>query len=85
MQDQMNANPARQGRVPWNKGKLTRAKPPLRPKHARPLRPTPNDISCPCCDARKNKREGCAYLKPLQTLTAGIPFGRPYSAPFSVR
>jgi hypothetical protein len=37
------------------------------------------------CDARKNKREGCAYLKPLQTLTAGIPFGRPYSAPFSVR
>jgi len=31
------------------------------------------------------KREGCAYLKPLQTLTAGIPFGRPYSAPFSVR
>ena len=34
------------------------------------------------CDARKNKREGCAYLKPLQTLTAGIPFGRPYSAPF---
>jgi len=47
--------------------------------------PTPNDISCPCCDARKNKREGCAYLKPLQTLTAGIPFGRPYSAPFSVR
>jgi hypothetical protein len=21
----------------------------------------------------------------LQTLTAGIPFGRPYSAPFSVR
>jgi dihydroorotase len=30
-------------------------------------------------------REGCAYLKPLQTLTAGIPFGRPYSAPFSVR
>jgi len=45
----------------------------------------PNDISCPCCDARKNKREECAYLKPLQTLTAGIPFGRPYSAPFSVR
>jgi hypothetical protein len=28
---------------------------------------------------------GCAYLKPLQTLTAGIPFGRPYSAAFSVR
>jgi len=24
-------------------------------------------------------------LKPLQTLTAGIPFRRPYSAPFSLR
>jgi len=49
------------------------------------LKVWPTDISCPCCDARKNKREGCACLKPLQTLTAGIPFGRPYSAPFSVR
>jgi hypothetical protein len=47
--------------------------------------PTPNDISCSCRDARKNKREGYAYLKPLQTLTAGIPFGRLYSAAFSVR
>ena len=32
MQDQMNATPAPK-RVPWNKGKLTGAKPPLRPKH----------------------------------------------------
>jgi len=31
------------------------------------------------------RRAQGAYLKPLQTLTAGIPFGRPYSAPFSVR
>ena len=38
MQDQMNANPARQGRVPWNKGKLTGAKPPLRPKHVWSIR-----------------------------------------------
>jgi dihydroorotase len=36
-------------------------------------------------DTRNNKREGRAYLKPVHTVTAGIPFGRPYSAPFSVR
>jgi hypothetical protein len=30
--NQVNASPAPM-RVPWNKGKLTRAKPPLRPKH----------------------------------------------------
>jgi integrase len=38
MQDQMNANRAREGRVPWNKGKLTGAKPPLRPKHVWSIR-----------------------------------------------
>src|ERR1700709_2357733 len=32
MQDQVNSVPAPK-RVPWNKGKLTGAKPPLRPKH----------------------------------------------------
>ncbi len=32
MQDHVNATPAPK-RVPWNKGKLTGAKPPLRPKH----------------------------------------------------
>ena len=36
-------------------------------------------------DARNNRREGRAYLKPVQTVTAGVPFGRPYNAPFSVR
>lgn len=36
-------------------------------------------------DTRNNKREGKAYLKPVQTVTGGIAFGRPYSAPFSVR
>jgi dihydroorotase len=36
-------------------------------------------------DTRNNKRDGHAYLKPVQTVTAGIPFGRPYSSPFSVR
>src|SRR5476649_2286865 len=33
MLDQRNAIPTPQKRLPWNKGKLTGAKPPLRPKH----------------------------------------------------
>src|SRR2546429_5313156 len=37
MQDQVNAIPAPK-RVPWNKGKLTGAKPPLRPKHVWSIR-----------------------------------------------
>ena len=36
-------------------------------------------------DTRKNQREGRAHLKPLQTVAAGVPFGRPYHAPFAVR
>ncbi len=36
-------------------------------------------------DTRNNKRSGKVYVKPVQTVAAGIPFGRPYSAPFSVR
>jgi dihydroorotase len=36
-------------------------------------------------DTRNNTRSGKAYLKPVQTVTAGVPFGRPYNAPFSVR
>jgi hypothetical protein len=34
--DQVNATPAPK-QAPWNKGKLTGAKPPLRPKHVRHL------------------------------------------------
>jgi integrase len=37
MQDQVNAAPDLK-RVPWNKGKLTGAKPPLRPKHVWSIR-----------------------------------------------
>src|SRR5580693_6920311 len=37
LQDQVNATPAPK-RVPWNKGKLTGAKPPLRPKHVWSIR-----------------------------------------------
>ena len=36
-------------------------------------------------DTRNNKREGKAYLKPVQTVAGGVPFGRPYHAPFAVR
>jgi dihydroorotase len=36
-------------------------------------------------DTRNNRRDGRAYLKAVQTVTAGVPFGRPYSSPFSVR
>jgi len=35
MQGQANTTPVR---VPWNKGKVTGAKPPLRPKHAWSIR-----------------------------------------------
>jgi dihydroorotase len=36
-------------------------------------------------DTRNNKRDGKAFLKPVQTVINGVPFGRPYQAPFSVR
>jgi dihydroorotase len=36
-------------------------------------------------DTRNNVRTGRAYLKPVQTVTAGVPFGRPYNSPFAVR
>src|SRR6202140_2769144 len=38
MLDQVNATPTPQRRLPWNKGKLTGAKPPLRPKHVWSIR-----------------------------------------------
>src|SRR5438046_5374903 len=33
-------------------------------------------------DTRNNKRDGRAHLKPVGVVTAGVPFGRPYNAPF---
>jgi len=36
-------------------------------------------------DTRNNKRDGKAYPKPIQTVINGVPFGRPYQAPFAVR
>jgi integrase len=38
MQDHVNATRVSHRRVPWNKGKLTGAKPPLRPKHVWAIR-----------------------------------------------
>jgi dihydroorotase len=34
-------------------------------------------------DTRKNARKGDKYLKPVATVRAGRPFGRPYPSPFS--
>jgi dihydroorotase len=36
-------------------------------------------------DTRNNKRDGKVFLKPIQTVINGVPFGRPYQAPFAVR
>jgi dihydroorotase len=36
-------------------------------------------------DTRNNTRTGQAYLKTVQTVTGGVPFGRPYNSPFAVR
>ena len=38
MQDEVNTTPMPHKRVPWNKGRLTGAKPPLRPKHVWSIR-----------------------------------------------
>lgn len=36
-------------------------------------------------DTRNNKRDGKVYIKPVQTVINGVPFGRPYQSPFAVR
>ena len=36
-------------------------------------------------DTRNNKRQGKMHLKPAGAVLAGVPFGRPYQAPFAVR
>ena len=36
-------------------------------------------------DTRNNKRSGKVQLRPTGVVVAGVPFGRPYHAPFSVR
>src|SRR5437016_14541438 len=34
-------------------------------------------------DTHNNKRDGKLLLKPVQTVVNGVPFGRPYQAPFA--
>ena len=36
-------------------------------------------------DTRNNTRQGKVFLRPAGTVVAGVAFGRPYQAPFSVR
>ncbi len=36
-------------------------------------------------DTRNNQRQGQRHLRPIGTVVAGVPFGRPYQSPFSVR
>jgi len=36
-------------------------------------------------DTRNNKRDGKMHLRPAGTVVAGVAFGRPYQAPFTVR
>jgi len=36
-------------------------------------------------DTRNNKRSGKVHLRPAQAVLAGVAFGKPYQAPFSVR
>src|SRR5947199_5523578 len=36
-------------------------------------------------DTRNNKRDGKVFIKPVQTVINGVPFGRPYQSPFAVR
>jgi len=68
MQDQVNATPAPK-RVPWNKGKVTGAKPPLRPKHVWSIR-TKLQI-----EGRARGRQGAAW--PRSSKTSGQHDGRP--------
>ena len=34
-------------------------------------------------DTRRNQRQGDRFLKPLHTVRAGRPYGRPYPQPFA--
>ena len=36
-------------------------------------------------DTRNNKRQGKVHIKPATVVLAGVPYGRPYQAPFAVR
>jgi hypothetical protein len=72
--DQVNAAPPK--RVPWNKGKLTGAKPPLRPKHVWSIR-TKLQIEGRARDlamfnlAIDGKLRGCDVVVRVEDVAAG--------------
>ena len=43
------------------------------------------DVAMEFVDTRNNKRAGKIHLKPAHAGAAGVAFGRPYQAPFTVR
>lgn len=63
------------------------------PKHGTLLLGAPADLSIlelvegpvSFVDTRNNKREGKLHLRPSGAVVAGVAFGRPYQAPFSIR
>ncbi|MBC7598574.1 MAG: amidohydrolase/deacetylase family metallohydrolase [Polaromonas sp.] len=63
------------------------------PKHGTLQKGAPADLSIlelvegpvAFVDTRNNQRQGKMYLRPIGTVVAGVPFGRPYQSPFSVR
>ena len=34
-------------------------------------------------DTRENNRSGSSVLRPVATISGGVPFGQPYNSPFS--
>src|ERR1700710_627405 len=84
MQDEVIATPTPPKRVPWNKGKLTGAKPPLRPKHVWSIR-TKLQVEGRTRDlamfnlAIDSKLRGCdvVALKVEDVATSGYSVDRP--------
>jgi hypothetical protein len=62
MQDTENAVPTTSKRLPWNKGKLTGAKPPLRPKHVWSIR-TKLQVEGRIGDVQSGHRQQAAWLR----------------------
>jgi hypothetical protein len=87
MQDQVNATTA-PNRVPWNKGKLTGAKPPLRPKHVWSIRTKlqiegrARDLACSIWQSTASfvgamsSSSGSRMLLPVDTRLTAQPSGK---------
>jgi hypothetical protein len=70
MLDQVNAAPTPPKRLPWNKGKLTGAKPPLRPKHVWSI-PTKLQIEGRARDLAMFNRRSTASSVAVTSLPSG--------------